>query len=107
MPRTPDLELKLIRVRSCCGPQDLADNAELSHDLPCLTEISSRSESSNVALIAALRAIAPEFREAPGGMVQNQAAESEQPHEEQQKQSGVEVQFTVPALESSPELADI
>src|SRR5262249_41819369 len=105
MTRTPDLKIKLIRVRPSCGPQDLTNNAQLCHDLARLTEISTRSRNSNVALIAALRAIAPEFRKSPGWMVQNQAAQGEQPHEEQQKQSYVEVQFAVPPLESAPDLA--
>src|SRR5215468_7675502 len=109
MTRTPDLKIKLIGVRPSCGPQDLTHHAELAHDLARLSEISFRIRSgkSNGALIVALCAVAPEFSKAPGGMVQNQAAEGEQPHEEQQKQSSVEVQFAVPALEPSPDLAGI
>jgi hypothetical protein len=35
-------------------------------------------------------------------MVQEQAAEGKQPHEEEQKQSRVEMQLAIPALESGP-----
>jgi hypothetical protein len=40
-------------------------------------------------------------------MVQEQAAEGKQPDEEDQKQSGVEMQFAIPALKSSTNSSDI
>src|SRR5262249_19091059 len=107
--RTPNLELKLIGVRPGCRPQDLTLDAKLCENLAGLIEgaLHVRPWNRDVALKIHLLSVAPEFRKPPRGMVQEQATEGKQPDEKQQKQSGVEMQFAIPPLESGLESSGI
>src|SRR6266496_5903803 len=109
MARAPGLKIELIGVRPCCRPQNLTLNSKLSQNLVRLSEVTLhlRPGSSNLAFIIRFFAVVPGFRKAPGRMVQEQAVEGKQPHEEEQKQSRVEMQLAIPALESGPESRDI
>jgi len=102
MARAPDLKIEQVRVRPGCGPQNLPLNSNLSHDLACLREVALHLRPKRSYLVHVIRffAIVPGFREAPGRMVQDQAAEGKQPQEEKQKQSRVEMQLAIPALQS-------
>src|SRR5437867_910782 len=98
MTRAPDLKIKQIGIRPGCGPQELTLNAKLSQDLARLPEVTLhlRPGSSNLALIIRFLPVVPGFHEPPSRMVQEQTAEGKQPHEEEQKQSSIEMQFAIP-----------
>ena len=85
MTRTPDLKIKQIGIRPGCGPQNLTLNAQWSQNLARLPEVTLhlRSGRGNLAFMIRLFAVVPGFRKAPGRMVQERAAEGEQPHEEE------------------------
>jgi hypothetical protein len=60
------------------------------------------TQSGNRTLIIRLFTVRPEFCESPGRMIQEQAAEREQPGEEEQKQPGVEMKLAIPKRDSAP-----
>src|SRR6266516_423102 len=102
MARAPDLELEQIGVYPYCGPQNLTLNSKLSQNLAHLSEVTLhlRPKSSNFPLVIRIFTVLPRFRKVPGRMVQEQAAEGKQPQEKEQKQSRVEMQLAIPALQA-------
>ena len=74
---------------------------DLLHYFMSLGEVADNlgTESGNRTLIIGLFTVRPEFCESPGRMIQEQAAESEQPGEEEQKQPGVEMKLAIPKRE--------
>src|SRR5437879_10424615 len=109
MARAPDLKIGLIGVCARGGPHDFTFDFKLFQNVVRLREVTRRvsAGNSNIALVVRFFAVGPEFGKGPCRMVQEQAAEGKQPDEEEQKQSNVEMQFAIPALESGLVSRDI
>src|SRR5262245_35162745 len=104
MAGAPDLELPQARLRPGAGPEDVALNAELTHDIAGLIEILDgvRPRCRNRAFIARLLAVLSVFMKRPGRMIEKQAAKGEEPEEEDQEQASIEMQLAIPAFEARP-----
>lgn len=104
MARTADLKFELTGVRSGGRPQNLTLNSQLPHNLARLAEVTFhlRPGSRDSPLIIRVFAVAPGLRKAPGRMVQQQAAEGEEPEEEEQKQARIKMQLAIPAPAAGP-----
>jgi hypothetical protein len=109
MARAPDLKIELIGVCACGGPHNFTFDFKLFQNVVRLRKVALHvsAGNSNIALVVRFFAVGPEFGKGPCRMVQEQAAEGKQPNEEEQKQSNVEMQFAIPALESGPESREI
>ena len=109
MARAPDLKIELIGVCACGGPHNFTFDFKLFQNVVRLRKVALHvsAGNSNIALVVRFFAAGPEFGKGPCRMVQEQAAESKQPYEEEQKQSSVEMQFAIPTLESGPEPRDV
>ncbi len=105
MTGTPDLKIKLIRVRPSHCPQYFTLNLKLPHDLPRLVQVAlyPGCEGGDFPHVIRFFAIVPGFRKLPGRMVQEQTTEGEQPHEEEQKEASIKMQLAIPKLTANPE----
>src|SRR5262249_46818099 len=104
MTGTPDLKIHYARIGSVGRPEDVARDGELPHDIPGLREIAHglRPGRRDRTLIGRLLAVLPMLMKRPGRMIEQQAAESKEPQEEDQEQTGVEMQFPIPAFKDHP-----
>src|SRR5207244_907427 len=95
MAGTPDLEIKQAGVGPGGGPEDVALDAELFHDVLGLGEVAGciRGGWFDRAFVVRLLAVFPMFVKGPFGMVEKEACEGEEPEEEEQKQTGVEMEL--------------
>ena len=98
----PDLEIELAGVGSGGGPEDVALDAQLFHDVLGLREVAGgvRGGCFDRAFVIGLVAIGPVFMKRPFWMVEEQAGERKEPKEKNQEQAGVEMQLAIPALEA-------
>lgn len=99
MAGTPGLKFEEIGVRPGGRPKNLTLDSKLFQKLARLSQVTRhpRPGRSHRALIIDVSAVGPGFRKFPRRMVQDQAGEGKQPHEEEQKQSSVEMQLAIPS----------
>ena len=95
-----DLEFECFGVRPSGSPQNVAVDSKLFHDRIRLVEVAFhlRLERRDLADVIGFVSVVPGFWKAPGGMIQDETGESEEPHEEEQKQAGIEMQLAIPTF---------
>lgn len=87
------------------GPEDFAIDGHLAHEIAGLLEIAGEvsGRRDDGELEFGFAAVLPGFVKGPGGVVQEEAGEGEEPDENEEEKTGVKVEFAIPALAKGEE----